>query len=321
MSQSTDLSIFEIYEHKADKARQAAHNRSLEVWQKDSRIKDIDDELSNIGMAVFSAALIGDDEKREAEYKRLENRLNILKIEKKDRLNALGYTADYTDIKYECEKCSDTGYVGIKMCDCLKNMIAKRNYKSSGIGKHLENQSFESFSFSYYKDGEEKENIKNIYDKLKEYAQTFSEDTSTSLLLVGGTGLGKTHLSSAVAKTVIQKGFSVCYDSAQNILTAFEKDRFLKEGERAKSEKYLECDLLIIDDLGAELQTKQTASYFYTLINTRLISSKPVIISTNLEAGQLTAQYEQRIVSRLFGEYKVHHFKGRDIRLIKVTNK
>lgn len=320
MSQSTDLSIFEIYKNKAEKAREDANMRTLEVWQKDSRIKEIDDELSGIGMSVFSASLL-DDEKREAEYKRLENRLELLKIEKKDRLRSLGYSENYTDVKYECEKCSDTGYVGIKMCDCLKKTITERNYKTSGIGKHLETQTFENFSFSYYQDGEEKESMKNIYKKVKEYAENFNENTSESLLFVGGTGLGKTHLSSALAKTVIKKGFSVCYDSAQNILTAFEKDRFLREGDTPRSDKYLECDLLVIDDLGAELQTKSSVSHFYTLINTRLISSKPVVISTNLDAPQLTSHYEQRIVSRFFGEYSVHHFRGRDIRLIKVTNK
>ena len=121
------MSIFDTYKNKADKAREDADRRSLEVWEKDPEIKRVEDELSKVGMAFLAAAL-GDEEKREAEYKRLENRIALLKNERRDRLTALGYPADYTDVKYECDKCSDTGYVGIKMCDCLKREVIKENY-------------------------------------------------------------------------------------------------------------------------------------------------------------------------------------------------
>lgn len=213
------MSIFDTYKNKADKAREDADRRSLEVWEKDPEIKRVEDELSKVGMAFLAAAL-GDEEKREAEYKRLENRIALLKNERRDRLTALGYPADYTDVKYECDKCSDTGYVGIKMCDCLKREVIKENYKNSGLGRYLEKQTFDNFDVSLYPFGEKREKMKRILDKAKAYAEGFKRDNADSLLFLGGTGLGKTHLSSAIAKVVIEKGYSVCYESAQNILTA-----------------------------------------------------------------------------------------------------
>ncbi len=308
--------IFDAFKFKAQNARDNADARRDEVWARDKRIEEIDRELSEIGMNVFRASLL-DEEKREAEYKRLENSLALLKSERIERLSSLGLPADYTEPRYECKKCSDTGYIGFKMCDCLKKELVKKSYKSSGIGKYLEKQTFSNFDLSLYPFGEDRENMRFIYERAKSYAENFDRNTSDSLLFLGGTGLGKTHLSSAIAKVVIEKGYSVCYDSAQNIISAFEKERFAREGERSLTEKYFDSDLLIIDDLGAEVSSKTSVSYFYTLINTRLIAGKPVIVSTNLGVSALRTQYESRIVSRLLGEYTVSAFKGEDIRKLK----
>lgn len=309
-------SVYDIFKDKASLARDAADRRTAQACAMDSRIAEIDKELSETGMKIFAAALSG-EENRDAAYKKLETRLNILKAEKKDRLVALGLPEDYTDVKYECEACSDTGYVGIKMCSCLKKALIKQSYKNSGIGKYLEKQTFENFDVSLYPFGEIRQKMTEVLNRAKKYADTFSENTSDSLLFVGGTGLGKTHVSSAIAKSVIDKGFSVSYDSAQNIISAFERERFLRDGERHDSDRYLNADLLIIDDLGAEVQSKSSVSYFYTIINTRIIASKPTIVSTNLSAKELTYQYDSRIVSRLLGEYKVFLFEGDDIRKVK----
>ena len=316
MSDKAELSIFEIYKSKADKARSDADERSRLVWEKDKRIEEIDRELSGIGMEIFAAALLG-DEKREAEYQRLQTKLALLRAEKKDRLLALGLDEHYTDVKYECEKCSDTGYVGIKMSDCLKKTIRQRSYKNSGIGKYLEDQTFDNFDLNYFEFGEKRNSAARHVSNLKKYAEEFSENTTKSLLIMGTTGLGKTHLSSAVAKIVIERGFSVYYDSAQNIISTFERERFLRDDEKPVSDRYFDCDLLIIDDLGAEIKSKNSVSYFYTLINTRLISGKPVIISTNLDAKGITANYDKRIASRLFGDYDLYFFEGKDVRGLK----
>jgi len=199
----------------------------------------------------------------------------------------------------------------------MKRALIKQNYARSGIGKYLEKQTFDNFNLSLYPFGEAREEMTHIFNYAKEYAGGFDGTNSSSLAFIGGTGLGKTHLSSAIAKAVIDKGYSVIYDSAQNIVSTFERERFTKEENQRSSEKYMTADLLIIDDLGAEIQGKSSVSYFYSIINTRLIASKPTIISTNLSAKDLTALYEERVVSRILGEYTVFRFAGEDIRKVK----
>ena len=305
-------SVYETFKNKPFLAREAADRRSAEVWEKDSRIEEIDKELSGTGLRIFAAAL-SDEDKRDAEFLRLETRLHALKEEKRSRLKALGYPEDYTEVKYECTKCSDSGYVGIKMCDCMRRALIKQNYARSGIGKYLENQTFDNFDLGLYSP-EHRLNMTKVFNCTKKYAEDFNETTSVSLIFMGGTGLGKTHLSSAIAKAVIDKGFSVIYDSAQNIISTFERERFSREGETRSGDRYMNTDLLIIDDLGTEIYSKSSVSYFYSLVNTRLISSKPTIISTNLNPQGLYDQYEARIVSRILGEFKAFHFTGSDLR-------
>lgn len=311
-----EQSIQDKFRQKAEKARIDADDRSAEASRADARIGEIDRELAETGLKFFKAALL-EDGVREAEFRKIEARVTALKNEKRERLVTAGFPQDFTDVKYECNKCSDTGYVGIKMCDCLRRAITEKNYKTSGLGKYLERDSFDSFDLSYYPEASRPQMTK-IKNKCVEYASTFSKD-SDSLLFVGTTGLGKTHLSSAIARGVLDRGYSVAYDSAQNIISSFEKERFARDASSAHlTDKYMDADLLIIDDLGAEVQSKSSVSYFYTLINTRIVAMKPTIISTNLTPKQLTNQYEERIVSRLFGEYRVFLFEGEDIRKRKL---
>jgi DNA replication protein DnaC len=137
------------------------------------------------------------------------------------------------------------------------------------------------------------------------------------LLLIGKTGTGKTHISTAIAREIISQGFDVVYDSAQNIVADFEADKFRSGyGTEPKSEKYLECDLLIIDDLGTEFSSQFTVSCLYNLINTRANRAMATIISTNLSAEELARKYEDRIYSRLVGVgTRVLVFEGRDRRI------
>ena len=306
-------SVYETFKNKPFIAQAEADKRASEVWAKDSRIEEIDREVGSTGLRIFAAALSG-DEKRDEEFRKLESRMSVLKAEKKSRLTALGYPEDYTDVKYECPKCSDSGYIGIKMCDCMRRSIIKQHSARSGIGRYLENQTFENFDLSLYPAGEDRKNMTNIFNKVKEYAELFDKNTATSIIFMGGTGLGKTHLSSAIAKAVIDKGFYVVYDSAQNIISTLERDRFNRDGESRSSDRYMNADLLVIDDLGTEIFSRSSVSYFYSIVNTRLISSKPTIISTNLTPKGLYDQYEARMVSRMLGEFKAYHFTGNDLR-------
>jgi DNA replication protein DnaC len=164
--------------------------------------------------------------------------------------------------------------------------------------------------------------IKKNYDKLKKYVDNFEND-KTNFLLVGGTGLGKTHLSTSVAKELVDRGYFVVYEIAQNIFADFESDYFRDRFSDTEmlSERYLECELLIIDDLGTEIVTNRSLSYLYNIINTRLNKNLPIIINTNLSGKDLEKLYNERIFSRLLGDFVHLKFEGDDMRDVRTKKK
>ena len=206
------------------------------------------------------------------------------------------------------------------MCDCMKRELTLAGFRSSGLGPLLDKQTFDSFSLDYYRaDPQNLRLMERTLQMAREYATTFTM-RSGNLLFFGRTGLGKTHLSTAIAREVILRGYDVVYDSLPNILADYEHDRFHSgygtEDERAA--KYAAADLLIMDDLGTEMVTQFSLSCLYNIINTRLCAERPTIISTNLGEDELQERYHDRITSRLLGEYRPLVFVGEDIRRQKL---
>lgn len=230
----------------------------------------------------------------------------------------------YLDYKYFCPDCQDTGSVGTKMCHCMVDILKKLTIDAEGRKSPLKFSRFEDFKLDYYSDEKSAElggesprkRMEGILAFCKEYAATFDTD-SQSIFMYGETGLGKSHLSLAIAAEVIGKGYTVIYNSAQNILTKLSNIQFGKVDDLTYEPMLLECDLLVIDDLGAEFRTQFTQAAVYNIINTRMNSGLPTIISTNITLEELADIYTQRIASRIIGEYEVIRFVGDDIRQIK----
>jgi len=242
-------------------------------------------------------------------------------------LQNLGYPPDALDDLPACKKCGDTGWVGAEMCDCLRSLCAQEQVKELSKLLDLGEQSFDAFSLEWYSPlpwpGEistPRENMELIYEVCLNYAQKFGRFYFKNLFLTGDPGLGKTFLSACMARTVAENGYSVVYDTAVRIFAQFEEQKFsrdVQEGREARGEtyRYLNCDLLILDDLGSELTTPFVQSALYTLVNTRLTAGRATVISTNLSMDGLRARYSGQIASRIEGEYRVLRFYGDDIRL------
>ncbi len=306
------------YEEKNLAAKNAAEARIMTLSLEHPDIAAIDRELSLTGVRILKAA---SSENSASEMAELRARITELRKHKTALLTGYGYPADYLDVRYECEECSDTGYVGSTMCKCFKRALVMAGYESSGIGALIRRQSFDNFSLDYYaEDKKTLEQMKKNYSVMRSYAQSFDSSVVRNLLIVGGTGVGKTHLTTAMAKEIIDRGYDVIYESAPNIFFELEQERFARDGEQKKTDRYYTAELLIIDDLGTESVTQYSVACLYNILNTRLNKGVSTVINTNLMPDALYKKYTDRIASRLLGEYATLHFVGRDIRMQKLKN-
>lgn len=313
--------VKEAFAEKNRRAIADADEKRAAVHASVPELKKVDDAIREIGLEAVYAAI---SEKNGAKEKIEDLKKKSLELQemRKSILASAGYPADYTDIHFECDKCGDTGYVGTKMCDCMKKALVLAGYESSGIAGLMRTQTFDTFSLEYYRgNAENYREMENTYNEVREYAENFSPLTSPNLFFLGNTGLGKTHLSTAVAKTVIDKGFDVLYVSAMGMIADFESERFGETYSETAAEgvgRYYQCELLIIDDVGTEISNQFTVSAFYNVINTRLIKHLPTIINTNLTTEEFRKRYWDRITSRVLGEYVAYRFVGKDIRGQKI---
>ncbi len=243
--------------------------------------------------------------------------------EMRQELVKRGYPANYLDVNYTCPKCEDNGYKESYMCDCLKELLnlylsQEINQKSS-----IKLRDFEDFNLKYYSDEEDsyklgvsiKEHMQEVFKQCKTYAEDMAtKGTSKSLVFCGETGLGKTFLSACIAKRVLESGKTVIFNSCENIMGEIETENFSSNSDKQYVESVINCDLLIIDDLGVEFKSPFSQSALYNIINSRINKEKPTIISTNYAITKIQKNYGDRLASRLQGEYKWLRFVGEDIR-------
>lgn len=309
------------FSNKQLSAKQNSDRKKTQLYSEIDGLREIDATLAET-LASLTIEIARGPQNIDERINALKEKNQALQKKRAELLRSHGYPENYTDIEYECKKCNDTGYIGIDMCDCLKKALAHNTMLESGLAHLLDDQTFESFDLDFYRSNPiVYERMKENFQHIKNYAETFDEN-SVNLLFAGKTGLGKTHLSTALAKVVIDRGYNVCYESAQNIISDFEQERFGRSynapaGE-SKTDKYYNCDLLIIDDLGTEMVNSFTVSCLYNLLNTRLNKGEKILISTNLSSSELRSKYDERITSRIFGEFSTYGFCGEDVRQQKL---
>ena len=254
-----------------------------------------------------------------------------LQMRKAELLHAQGFPIDYLDEIVSCKVCGDTGMVDGRLCACMERRYNRELTKELSVLLRSGDESFERFDLSLYPDTPEQESgvsarsaMRIVFSACKGFADSFPDVPANlrNLLLRGESGLGKTYLSACIARSVAERGYSVCYDTASAALEAFEKQKFSRIPEEAeaaalRAERMLSCDLMLLDDLGTEMATPAAASALYTLINTRLTRSLHTVISTNCSDDELRRRYSPQICSRLFGEFLELPFYGNDIRLMK----
>ena len=305
-----DTEIYEkahaIMSERRAKAIEINDLRTNKICSEIPEIAEINRSLFNTGREIMNIISKGGNVSIEKiRQKNIESQNKIRHL-----LVSHGYSSDYLDLHYNCPKCSDTGYNNSEFCDCMKKLIEEFMAEEVNRNSNIELSDFDSFDLKYYT-GEDYFTMQKIFGFTKNYAEKFTLN-SENILMSGSTGLGKTHLSLAVANKVMRRGFNVIYDSALNVMYNVDKERY-NEGDTLKA--IMNADLLILDDLGAEQETKSSVSTVYNIINTRIARRKPTVISTNLESNEISQRYGARVRSRLIGNYRQLHFSGNDIRL------
>lgn len=302
-------------------AEDEASERKAAFYQRCPEAGKIELTLSRTAISAAKAVLGGGSTKEQ--LTRLKGENLALQNRLKELLKSFGHSEDYLEPDYCCKLCGDTGYIDGRMCECMKKLLRSQAYDTLNALTPLKLSTFESFSLNYYEDKPDGDANKSprgimeaVYGNCLRYADSFSL-SSPSLIMQGATGLGKTHLSLAIANTAIQKGYGVVYCSVNNMITKLEREHFGRD-EGNTDHMLLECDLLILDDLGTEFKTAFSCAEIYNIVNTRLMTQKPTIISTNLSIQELQERYTERFASRIMGDYVRVLFCGRDNRLQKL---
>lgn len=312
--------ILEEYEEYRTLSEYERKKRIEEVYKKFPSVKEIDDKIFQAGSQNMQNILKNPDESDKINSEFKEN-LKKLKSEKEKIIKENNIPANYDKVKYRCELCKDTGYTQDgKMCLCLKQRLINEAYSKSNLGEILERQNFNTFSFDYYskqaQDGDISpyENMKNIHKRAVNFCKNFDNE-SKGLIFYGKTGLGKTFLSSCIAKELMDNGKTVIYSRASKLFGMYEDYKFGRNTDKSLIDEIYNCDLLIIDDLGTEPKSNINTSFLFEIINERMADNKKIIINTNFDLGELTKLYSQRFTSRVFEYFITNKFTGSDIRL------
>lgn len=242
-------------------------------------------------------------------------------------LQAKGYPADYLSPIRSCPICGDTGYYYEasvqKTCDCLKqaylNALSRAGMESQTA------QTFQNFDMSRFPndplpgtDVTQREYMGIVRQKCEQYAAQLPSGPIRTLLLHGGSGLGKTYLLNCIANSARERGIHSLSVTAYDLLMALKNAYFSRTGEAA--DEYFSVPLLLIDDLGMEpLIENVTVEQIYHLINSRLTQGLHTVISTNLSRTELKEKYTERVSSRLLDTRSglAIPFQGKDIRLLQ----
>ncbi len=321
-----------VYKKAADRlfeqrqlAQKQAEARREEIYSRLPRVRELEQQIALCGSEAVRTVLRGGD--AAAEMAKLRDKNLALQAELRELLVSNGYDQDVLEPRYLCKKCDDTGYVEAHgrtvVCTCLKRLLTTVACEELNRTAPLKLCTFESFDTDSYSQTPDpdtgmvpRRHMEKILKYCQSYAQNFTPQ-SNSILMKGATGLGKTHLSLAIANEVIRRGYSVIYASAPEIFMKMEKEHFSREAADTTFDSLLDCDLLIIDDLGTEFKTAFTTAQVYNLFNSRVLQGKPLIINTNLTMAQLEREYSNRFVSRVNGAAQKLDFLGEDQRIAR----
>ncbi len=320
LSNSQYQAIMRIYNERQYEDKHAQDLRRAEVYAHVPRVKELEDAIASCAASCARLLLEGEEQGRQEK----KAALAALRREKAELLREYGYEPDYMEMRYHCPDCRDTGYADGKKCHCFLKEQTKLLYAQSNIEEILKRENFGTFSFDVYDSREiipelemtVAEYMRQVLGWCREYVANFASKGG-NLLFTGGTGVGKTFLTNCIAKELIDGGQSVICLSANDLVDVFSGGKIHADSEEELRDMYryvLDCDLLIIDDLGTELNNSFVSSQLFYCLNERLLRGKGTVISTNLSVSTLRDTYSDRVSSRITSAYTIIPLYGEDLR-------
>lgn len=318
--------IMQQFDERRLQNKESEHKRLLQIYKEIPEIKAIDEKIASNSVAIGKKMLFSSDKAILKELKEKNFKLSMSKIE---LLTAHGYPANYLDPIYQCPRCKDSGYIGSNQCNCLKQAIVDLAYQQSNIKEILKKENFQYFSYEYYstqKKGDmlsPREQISSVVSICQDFIYHFDKNPGRNLLFQGNTGVGKTFLTNCIAKEILDSGHTVLYLTAFQFSEMISRHTFDKDFSNRQNDLFshlFDSELLILDDLGTELNNAFITSQLFVCINERLLRKKSTIISTNLSLAQLSKAYSERIFSRIASNYTILKIYGEDIRLKKALS-
>jgi DNA replication protein DnaC len=316
--------ILALYDKVRLKEEDNFRNRKTHIEKTHPEIIELDKKIGRLCIELSISAMKSINDRDEYLHT-LREKIMDLRIKKSELLVSNGFDMDYLNLHFECNKCKDTGFIGNTKCSCFKQKVIDVYYTGSELKNMLKTHNFDNFKLDFYpskKSDFESESPKKNIEKILSKSMSFLKNFDTSdenLLFYGGPGTGKTFLSHCITKELMDKGFFVVYRTAEELIKGLKEIRF--NGDTSLEEMLINCDLLIIDDLGTEQISDFTKMEMFNLLNTKLLKQKKMLVSTNLTLGNLANTYSERITSRLLGNFTACKFFCEDIRIKKNLSK
>ncbi|EJO5348149.1 ATP-binding protein [Clostridium botulinum] len=317
--------ILKEYEKIRDKESLSLKNRRKEIKMKLPKVLELEDAIAKLSIEM-SINILKNPDKSEEYVNIIKNKITDLRIKKSELLVSNGYDMDFLEMHYNCNKCKDTGFVNNKKCSCYKKKLIKLYYEDSDLKQILKTNNFSNFNFEYFTNektdfhsNSPRKNIEKILNKMWHFIENFNK-TYENFMFIGTPGTGKTFLSNCIAKELLDRGNFVVYRTADELIQNLKSIRF--NNDKHLEDILINCDLLIIDDLGTESINEFSKVELFNFINKKLLMRKKMIISSNYSIEMILKNYSERISSRLLGNFTLFKFYCDDIRIQKnIQNK
>lgn len=313
--------ILREYDRLRQRSEDIKKQRRQEVYRRIPRIKEIDEEVARLGLELTKSIIESPGDSQQL-MERIAEKMEGLKEDRAMLLTNNNIPLTYLENVYNCSQCQDRGFLknGTK-CPCFKQKLIDRAYNLSNLSTTLEQENFHNFNIDLFSsepfEKEElspRQNMMHLLNTSEGFVMNFESVKTKNLLFYGPTGLGKTYLANCIAKALLDRGHIVIYQTSFKMIEVLEDLRFRRSDSKEEYNLLFDADLLIIDDLGAELTNSFTNSELFNLVNSRILRGKKILISTNLSPMELAQRYDDRIFSRLIAHFDVLKFYGEDLR-------